>query len=167
MTDDERTQHISNDEPETARISAPSEQGPVATAPSRWDTVTEPARRHPIGVAVGSAIVGLAVGLLGGIAVDAHPQMSLTVGTAPTPAAFDGPAGPPPPPGPDHHGPHGPGGPGGPGELPPPPPPPNGGPSGPGERPAPAPPQPQPGADAPGPGAPQTPPLPAERGGTA
>jgi hypothetical protein len=121
-------------------------------------------------VAIGSAVVGLVLGLLGGVALDAHPMMSLTVGTAPAAGAadrpgpggpsFGGPDGPPPPPlGPHHGGPRPPGGPPGAGMGP-------GGEPRPGDA-APTPP------GAPGPARPadpgsatppQTPPLPAERG---
>lgn len=189
MSNDERTQDVSGSdsaaEADTARIHG-SPLPPSQTPPGRWARVTVPARQHPIGVAAGSALVGLVVGLLGGLAVDAHPMMSFTVGTAAAPGAYDrpGPGGPPPPdqrggpgfddndgpppPPPHHHGHPGPGGPDGPdgpsggaprpGQQPPPPP--EGG--------APTPPTNSGPAQPTGPGAgtPQSPPLPAERGGT-
>jgi hypothetical protein len=161
---------------------------PAAAPAGRWAKVSEPAKRHPIGLAVGTALAGLVIGLLGGVALDSHPTMP---GHGPGLAAVDrqhsdapyGPDG-------DRHGPagegrHGGGGPGeerGPGGR--------GGPRGPAgegqgpggaQRPDAPPPPPADGGAAPGaptgPGAsaparpanpggeaPQQPPLPAERG---
>ncbi|WP_237571111.1 hypothetical protein [Mycolicibacterium lacusdiani] len=180
MTEHVRTQDDSNlnrDGDDTEVI----EQRPVDQAPvpqqSRWRAVREPARRHPIGVAVGTALAGLVIGFGTGVLVDAHPMMALTVGTDPIPAApqhgpgwggDERPVPPPPPGGPGApHGPGGPAGPGGPGG-------PDGpggpggrgGPEGPGEQ---APPPPPRGEQAPPrgeqPPAPaEQPPLPAERG---
>lgn len=156
MSNDERAQDVSVEESggeaDTAQINAAPEPAPW-TVPGRWAAITVPARRHPVGLAIGSAAAGLVLGLLGGLAVDAHPMMSLTVGTAAVPAAvdrpdpggpppgppgerggpaFDGPQGPPQPPwarGPHHPGIEGPGGAMGPGG---PPPAPGDGPRGPG-----------------------------------
>lgn len=105
--DDSTVEHT-DDTPETDRI--PESQphyAPPAAAPEakeRWASVREPARRHPVGAAVGAAAVGLVIGFLGGTLADAHPMMSLSVGTAAVaqPAA----------PGPGFWGPEGPGGPG-------------------------------------------------------
>ncbi len=139
MSNDERAHDVSDSgtdgEADTARIhgSAP-EPAAASQTPGRWSTVTGSARQHPVGVAIGSAAVGLVVGLLGGLAANAHPMMSFTVGTAAVPASADRLYPGPPPPrdmgGPGLVGPQGPGGPVGPG-VPPPPPPPGVGPRGP------------------------------------
>lgn len=180
MSNEPPEQQISGDDADkgddTVRIHEAS--GQPAAAADRWASVTRPARRHPVGLAVGTGLAGLVIGMLGGLAVNAHPMVSLTVGTAPAVAPADRPQPGVPGAGPGLHSPgmHGPGGPAGPG-VPPPPPPPGAGPGGPadagpagpprpGERPAPpeagTAPGPKPDADAP-----QSPPLPAERGGAA
>lgn len=189
MSNEPPEQQISGDDADkgddTVRIHEAS--GQPAAAADRWASVTRPARRHPVGLAVGTGLAGLVIGMLGGLAVNAHPMVSLTVGTAPAVAPADRPQPGVPGAGPGLHSPgmHGPGGPGGPGGpagpgVPPPPPPPGAGPGGPadagpagpagpprpGERPAPpeagTAPGPKPDAEAP-----QSPPLPAERGGAA
>ncbi|MGB3480787.1 MAG: hypothetical protein WBB07_01055 [Mycobacterium sp.] len=191
MSEDERTQDLPKSDPQDEAGTVEMQPAPA----SRWAAVSVPARRHPVGMAVGSAIVGLVVGLVGGLAIEAAPMMSLTVGMVPSPAAvdrlvpggppppgapwesgprmFDGPGGPPPPPGPGHHRPPGPGAPPLPGAQPPPP---LGGPLPPPGDQLPAPsggPMPArpgsvgpPGAETPGSSGPQPSPLPAERGGT-
>src|SRR5689334_13872381 len=124
--EDRAHEHI-DDAPETDRIpESPHYTPPVAATEtkSRWAAMREPAHRHPVGVAVGAGAAGLVIGFLGGTLADAHPTMSLSVGTASVaqPAApgpgFWGPGGPGGPAGPGgpEHGPggHGPGGPGGP-----------------------------------------------------
>ena len=169
MSNDEQKQEFSSDtsepEAETVHTRAVPEQ-PVA-------------RRHSIGLAIGTGVAGLVIGLFGGLTANTLPMMSLTVGTAPAPGSADRPElgshwsqpGLHPP------GPVGPGGPG----VPPPPPPPGMGPRGPvgdgpaagpppGERPAPpsAPGAlPGPRVDRPDVEVPQPPPLPAERGAAA
>jgi hypothetical protein len=162
MTSAERPQRDSDETASPTEPLRPTETAPEERAeaqPGRWESLQAPARRHPIGAALAAAGAGLVIGLLGGLAIDAHPMMSLTVGTTPSApdlAGFHAPAGPPPGPGPDGAragGPVGPPppppGPGGPGLPPPPPgpggpgvpPPPQAGPGGPGELPA-SPPQP-------------------------
>lgn len=97
--------------PEPMESASPTEplnatEPPAANAElrrGRWSGLREPAKRHPIGAALGAAGVGLVVGLLGGIAIDAHPMMSLTVGTAPYATQSPGP-GAAPPPAPHEHG---------------------------------------------------------------
>ena len=172
MTNDDRPQQDRADEPDhdTDRIpeSQPPEPQYVAAVPAvektgRWAAVREPARRHPVGAAVGAAAAGLVIGFLGGTLFDAHPMMSLSVGTAPI--AHQGPGGPgwdprgpgEPGHGPDgpgrHHGPDGPGGPGGLGGPGPGPDGPGWGPGGPGRQGPPPPPPGGPGGPA-GPGGP-------------
>jgi hypothetical protein len=151
--------------------SAPQTEKPAR----RWAGTTERVRRHPIGVAVGTAIAGLLVGgaltaaLVGGSTHDVGPAGVRSHYAAEGPACLGGPppgddSAPPPPGGPGHHVRGGPGrhdgpgreGPGGPGQQ---------GPGGDPAAPAPAPRPSGTAGPAPGaPAAPTTPLLPAEGG---
>ena len=118
MTDDERKQDNSMKEVRSEDAPVPIGDLPESPRRGRWAAAVGPARQHPVGMAVGSAIVGLAVGILGGFAVGAHSTMSLTLGTVPAAVSVDrsaplgpngylgeppiGPGGPPPPV-PGHH----------------------------------------------------------------
>lgn len=170
MTNDERSQPDSADaeaptgvtEP-LAHADTPADAAAADERPSRWQALREPARRHPVGATVGAAAAGLLIGFVGGQVVDAHPMLSLTVGSTPSPGGVAQAPVPPPPggdrgPGSLPWGPPSPGGPGGPG-----------GPWGPGG-PGPAGPPPPPGHDhdhGPGPSGPGSagpPPRPGDRG---
>lgn len=111
MANDERNQPDPDHRHEIHEVEAPApETEPLAYTeeqPRRpvadegratgWQAGREPVRRHPLGAAVGAAAVGLLVGFLGGAAVDAHPMMSLTVGSTSTQDdAAQAPAPPPP-----------------------------------------------------------------------
>ncbi|WBP95785.1 MULTISPECIES: hypothetical protein [Mycobacteriaceae] len=192
MSNDQRSQPDSGEPTSSSEVTAPVAHQEVA-AQEPEIAEKRPARRHQVGVAVATAAAGLLVGFLGGVAVDAHPMVSLTVGSTPDPGGFarppapgigpDGPGGPgmfaprpPMPPGPADGGPGAPGpggaGPGGHGPGPQGPGDPGPGPgprgAGPGDR-GPAGPPPGPPADGepagprPVPPAGEAPPLPAER----
>lgn len=114
------TEPLYSTEPPAAKVEARQD---------RWASLREPARSHPLAAALGAAGIGLVVGVFGGLLINAHPMMSLTVGTAPYApesgaygappppppprGALDGergigPAAPPPPPPPGERGPGGP-----------------------------------------------------------
>lgn len=192
MSNDQRSQPDSDEPLSSSEVTAPvAYQEVPVQEPVRAEQ--RPARRHQVGLAVATAAAGLLVGFLGGVAVDAHPMVSLTVGSSSEPGNFarppapgpgpDGPGGPgvfaprpPMPPGPADGGPGAPGpggaGPGGHGPGPQGPGDPGPGPgprgAGPGDR-GPAGPPPGPPADGepagprPVPPAGEAPPLPAER----
>lgn len=104
MSNDQRSQPDSDEPLSSSEVTAPvAYQEVPVQEPVRAEQ--RPARRHQVGLAVATAAAGLLVGFLGGVAVDAHPMVSLTVGSSSEPGNFAR----PPAPGP---GPDGPGGPG-------------------------------------------------------
>lgn len=104
MSNDQRSQPDSGEPTSSSEVTAPVAHQQVS-AQEHDIAERRPARRQQVGVAVATAAAGLLVGFLGGVAVDAHPMVSLTVGSTPEPGGFAR----PPAPG---QGPEGPGGPG-------------------------------------------------------
>ncbi|MEH3128788.1 MAG: hypothetical protein PGN27_02370 [Mycolicibacterium neoaurum] len=104
MSNDQRSQPDSDEPVSSSEITTPVAYQEVS-AQEPEVAGQRPARRHQVGVAVATAAAGLLVGFLGGVAVDAHPMVSLTVGSTSEPGGFAR----PPAPG---QGPEGPGGPG-------------------------------------------------------